>query len=70
MRVELRVEARHDLLEGTLFYEHQRHGLGDYFTDRLDRLELYRRLLGVRRPLQRWPRSARPIERLSQCSLS
>jgi len=43
MRVELRVEARHDLLEGALFYEEQREGLGDYFTDclfeDLDRLE-------------------------------
>jgi hypothetical protein len=33
MRVELRVEARHDLLEGAWFYEQQREGLGDYFTD-------------------------------------
>ena len=32
MRVELRVEARHDLIEGALFYERQREGLGDYFT--------------------------------------
>ena len=43
MRVELRVEARRDLLEGALFYEQQREGLGDYFTDclfeDLDRLE-------------------------------
>ncbi len=43
MRVELRVEARHDLVEGALFYEQQREGLGGYFTDRLfedlDRLE-------------------------------
>jgi hypothetical protein len=35
MRVELRVEARHDLIEGALFYEQQREGLGDYFTSRL-----------------------------------
>ena len=35
MRVELRVEARHDLLEGASFYDLQREGLGDYFTDRL-----------------------------------
>lgn len=35
MRVELRVEARRDLLEGAFFYEQQREGLGDYFTDRL-----------------------------------
>ena len=35
MRVELRVEARNDLIEGALFYEQQREGLGDYFTDRL-----------------------------------
>lgn len=33
MRVELRVEARHDLLEGAWFYEQQREGLGDDFTD-------------------------------------
>jgi plasmid stabilization system protein ParE len=43
MRVELRVEARHDLLEGAWFYEQQRERLGDYFTDclfeDLDRLE-------------------------------
>ncbi len=43
MHVELRVEARHDLLEGAWFYEQQRDGLGDYFTDclfeDLDRLE-------------------------------
>jgi hypothetical protein len=43
MHVELRVEARHDLLEGAWFYEQQREGLGDYFTDclfeDLDRLE-------------------------------
>ena len=43
MRVELRVEARHDLVEAALFYEEQRTGLGDYFADclfdDLDRLE-------------------------------
>lgn len=43
MRVELRAEARHNLLEGAWFDEQQREGLGDYFTDRLfedlDRLE-------------------------------
>ena len=33
MHVELRVEARHDLIEGALFYEQQREGLGEYFTD-------------------------------------
>jgi plasmid stabilization system protein ParE len=33
MHVELRVEARQDLVEGALFYEQQREGLGDYFTD-------------------------------------
>lgn len=33
MHVELRVEARYDLLEGAWFYEQQREGLGDYFTD-------------------------------------
>lgn len=35
MRVELRVEARLDLVAGALFYEQQREGLGNYFTDRL-----------------------------------
>ena len=35
MRVELRAEARHDLVEGAWFYEQQCEGLGDYFTDRL-----------------------------------
>jgi len=35
MHVELRVEARHDLIEGALFYEEQREGLGDYFTHHL-----------------------------------
>jgi len=43
MRVKLRVEARHDLVIGALFYEQQREGLGVYFTDCLfedfDRLE-------------------------------
>ena len=43
MRVELRVEARHDLIEGALFYEQQREGLGDHFTnclfEDLERLE-------------------------------
>ena len=43
MRIELRIEARHDLVEGALFYEKQREGLGDYFTDclfdDLDRLQ-------------------------------
>lgn len=61
MRVELRVEARHDLLEGALFYEHQRHGLGDYFTDRLfedlDRLEseagIHEAVFGLHRKLSK-----------------
>jgi hypothetical protein len=35
MVVELRVEARRDLLDGARFYERQREGLGAYFTDRL-----------------------------------
>jgi hypothetical protein len=43
MRVELRVEARHDLVEGAGFYEEQREGFGDYFIDclfqDLDRIE-------------------------------
>jgi hypothetical protein len=33
MRVELRVEARNDLIESAAFYESQRLGLGDYFID-------------------------------------
>ncbi len=33
MHVALRLEARHDLIEGALFYDRQREGLGDYFTD-------------------------------------
>lgn len=33
MRAELRVEARNDIVEGALFYEEQREGLGEYFTD-------------------------------------
>lgn len=35
MRVELRAEARRDLLDGAWFYEQQREGLGAYSTDRL-----------------------------------
>ena len=31
MRVELRVEARNDLVEAAAFYDAQRDGLGDYF---------------------------------------
>ena len=33
MHVELRVEARHDLVEASAFYDAQRDGLGDYFID-------------------------------------
>ncbi len=33
MRVELRVEARNDLFEASMFYDAQRDGLGDYFVD-------------------------------------
>ncbi len=48
MRVELRVEARHDLLRGALFYERQREGLGDYYTDCLfEDLERLQREAGV-----------------------
>ena len=61
MRVELRVEARHDLLEGAWFYEQQREGLGDYFTDRLfedlDRLEreagIHATVFGLHRKLSK-----------------
>ena len=61
MRVELRVEARRDLLEGAWFYEQQRQGLGDYFTDRLfedlERLEgeagVHEMTFGLHRKLSR-----------------
>ena len=33
MNVELRVEARNDLVEASAFYDAQRDGLGDYFID-------------------------------------
>ncbi len=33
MHVELRVEARDDLVEASAFYDAQRDGLGDYFID-------------------------------------
>ena len=33
MRVELRAEAREDLVNGAVFYNDQRDGLGDYFID-------------------------------------
>ena len=43
MRVELRIEARQDLIQGAQFYEQQREGLGDYFInglfEDLERLE-------------------------------
>jgi hypothetical protein len=43
MRVELRVEARQDLIQGALFYDEQREGLGSYFAEclwsDLERLE-------------------------------
>jgi plasmid stabilization system protein ParE len=35
MRVELRVEARRDLVNAAAFYEDQQAGLGDYFIDAL-----------------------------------
>ena len=61
MLVELRVEARHDLVEGALFYEKQREGLGNYFTDclfeDLDRLEgeagIHVTVYGLHRKLSR-----------------
>ncbi|MBM4013245.1 MAG: type II toxin-antitoxin system RelE/ParE family toxin [Planctomycetes bacterium] len=61
MRVELRVEARRDLLEGAWFYEQQREGLGSYFTDRLfedlERLEreagIHESVFGFHRKLSR-----------------
>lgn len=33
MHVELRVEARQDLVEASAFYETQRDGLGEYYID-------------------------------------
>jgi plasmid stabilization system protein ParE len=61
MRVELRVEARRDLLDGAWFYEHQREGLGASFTDRLfddlERLEgeagIHEVVFGLHRKLSR-----------------
>jgi hypothetical protein len=61
MRVELRVEARRDLLDGAWFYEQQREGLGTYFTDRLfedlERLEgeagIHEVVFGLHRKLAR-----------------
>ena len=61
MRVELRVEARQDLLEGAWFYERQREGFGDYFTDclfeDLDRLEkeagIHATVFGLHRKLSK-----------------
>jgi plasmid stabilization system protein ParE len=35
MRVELRIEARLDLVEAASFYDRQREKLGDYFLDRI-----------------------------------
>jgi hypothetical protein len=37
INVELRVEARNDLVDAALFYDGQRAGLGDYFTECLFR---------------------------------
>lgn len=61
MRVELRIEARRDLLEAALFYDRQREGLGDQFTDSLfedlERLEreagVHEVVFGVHRKLSR-----------------
>jgi hypothetical protein len=48
MRVELRPEARQDLIYGALFYEKQRAGLGDYFVDCLfEDLERLEREAGI-----------------------
>lgn len=35
MRVEIRVEARLDLVDAAWFYDRQRDKLGDYFLDRI-----------------------------------
>jgi len=61
MRVALRAEAQHDLLEGAWFYEQQREGLGDYFTNRLfedlERLEteagIHETVFGLHRMLSK-----------------
>ena len=61
MRVELRVEARQDLVEAALFYEEQREGLGDYFVnclfEDLDQLTreagIHARVFGLRRKLSK-----------------
>ena len=61
MHVELRVEARQDLIEGALFYEQQREGLGEYFTDclfedlhRLDReAGIHATVFGLHRKLSK-----------------
>jgi len=61
MRVELRVEARRDLLQAAGFYEQQREGLGGFFADRLfedlARLEreagIHERVFGLHRKLSR-----------------
>jgi plasmid stabilization system protein ParE len=61
MRVELRVEARRDLVEAAGFYEQQREGLGAYFVDRLfedlKRLEreggIHEQIFGLQRKLSR-----------------
>ena len=61
MRAELRVEARHDLLEGAWFYEQQRQRLEDSFVeqlfDDLSRLEteagIYEKAFGFHRKLCR-----------------
>ena len=61
MRVELRVEARRELIEGACFYEQQREGLGDYFADclfeDLERLEreagIHETVFGLHRKLSK-----------------
>jgi plasmid stabilization system protein ParE len=61
MRVELRAEARRDLVEGAAFYEQQRDGLGDYFVDSLfgdlERLQgeagIHERAYGLHRKLSK-----------------
>lgn len=61
MRVELRTEARRDVVAGAVFYEQQREGLGGYFTDQvfedLARLEreagIHERVFGLHRKLSR-----------------
>ena len=60
MHVELRVAARHDLVEGELFYEAQRKGLGDYFSVRVCSMDWS--LVGHGRPAWMARRAVRRVQ--------